>query len=92
MTLVVVELVAGVGAAAPVVSMCPANAETASVRLRIVAAHIRRKVFTLGCLLREMKKFFIKLVECNFSCKSWVDCVRFAGSSFLAFSVKSSSS
>ena len=66
-----VELVAGAGAGAPVVSMCPASAETASVRLRIVAANVRRKVFTSGCLL-EMKKFFINLDECTFSCKTYL--------------------
>lgn len=43
-------IVSGVdaGAGAPGVSMCPASAEIASVKLRIDAAHIRRKVFTLG--------------------------------------------
>jgi tetratricopeptide (TPR) repeat protein len=36
-----------------------------------------------------MKKFFIKLVECNFSCKSVRDYVRFRSQSlFLAFSLK----
>ena len=38
----------GAGAGAPVVSMCPARTETASVRLRIVTAHVCRKVFTLA--------------------------------------------
>ena len=43
----VVEVVGGgVGAGAPVVSVCPAITETASVRLRTVAALIWRKVFT----------------------------------------------
>lgn len=41
----------GAGAAAPVVSMCPAITETASVKLRIVAAQSWRKVFTLVNLL-----------------------------------------
>ena len=41
--------VAGVGVStAPGVSICPADIETASVRLRMVTALIRRKVFTLG--------------------------------------------
>ena len=47
---VVLALGVGVGSVAgagePVVSMCPASTETASVRLRIVTAHICRKVFT----------------------------------------------
>jgi hypothetical protein len=38
----------GAGAGAPGVSMCPANTEPASVRLRIVTAHICRRCFTLG--------------------------------------------
>lgn len=47
----VVEVAVGVGVGvgtAPGVSMCPANTDTASVRLRMVAALIRRNVFTLG--------------------------------------------
>jgi hypothetical protein len=42
---VVLLLGGGAGADTPVVSMCPASAETASVSLRIVATHIRRKGF-----------------------------------------------
>jgi hypothetical protein len=49
--LVVVVLVpvcgVGAGAGAPGVSICPASTETASVKQRIDAAQIRRKVFTL---------------------------------------------
>ena len=36
---------AGGGAGAPGVSMCPAKTEPASVRLRIIAALSRRRVF-----------------------------------------------
>ena len=45
----VVELVGvgvGAGAGAPIVSICPAITETASVRLRTVMALSWRKVFT----------------------------------------------
>ena len=56
----VVELVGGgAGAGAPGVSVCPAITETASVRLRTVAALIWRKVFTFEPP-RELQKF------CNF--------------------------
>jgi hypothetical protein len=48
MVVVLLVPVAGAGAGAPGVSMYPARAETASIRLRIDAAHICRKVFTLG--------------------------------------------
>ena len=50
LVVVVLVLVSGVGAGAgaPGVSMCPASTDIASVRLRIDAAHICRKVFTLG--------------------------------------------
>ena len=48
MTLLVVVVAVGGGAGAPGVSMCPANTDIASVTLRIVAALIFRKVFTLG--------------------------------------------
>jgi hypothetical protein len=51
----VLDVGLGAGAGAPVVSICPANAGTASVRLRIVTALIRRKVFIL-LLLRELQK------------------------------------
>jgi hypothetical protein len=48
LVVVVVVLVAfGGGAGAPGVSTCPASTVTASVRLRSVAALIKRKVFTL---------------------------------------------
>lgn|SRR5215213_878070 len=77
----------GAGAGAPGVSMCPANTEMASARLRIVAALIWRRVFTL-VPPREMKKFFINLDEPNFSCKSGGDFVRFARSSFPLHSIK----
>jgi hypothetical protein len=50
-----VGLGAGSGAGAPVVSMCPANADTASVRLRIVVTHIWRKVF-ISLLLERVAK------------------------------------
>jgi hypothetical protein len=43
----VVSLAGGGGAGAPGVSTCPASTLTASVRLRMVTALIRRKVFTL---------------------------------------------
>ena len=77
------------GAGAPVVSICPASALTASVRLRAVTALIRRKVFTFRWPPREIKKFFINLDEHEFSCKIASDLVRFAGGSFfLAFKVK----
>lgn len=46
---------AGAGVGAPVVSMCPARAETASVRLRIVATQIRRKGF-IFVAPRELQK------------------------------------
>jgi len=78
-----VEVEDGVGVAeAPGVSICPANTGRTSVRLRIVMALSWRKVFIFWVPPREMKKFFINLVECNFSCKSLRDCVRFAGSFF----------
>ena len=48
---VVMVLVAGAGAGAPGVSMCPAHTETENVMLRIIAAHSWRKVFTVRCLL-----------------------------------------
>lgn len=54
----VLDIGLGAGAGAPVVSICPANAGTASVRLRIVTALIRRKVFIL-LLLESCKKFAI---------------------------------
>lgn len=38
----------GAGAGAPGVSMCPASTVKVSVRVRIVAAVSRRKVFTAG--------------------------------------------
>lgn len=76
---VVVDFGRGPGPGAPGVSTCPANAETASVRLRVMAALTRRKVFTFGGLLREMQDFFINLDEREFSCKSAGDLVRFAG-------------
>jgi len=69
------------GSGAPGVSMCPPNTEIASVRLRVVAAVIRRKVFT-WFLLREMKKFFINLDERDSSCKSARDFVRFGRNFF----------
>jgi hypothetical protein len=78
-----VEFEVGVGeAVAPGVSICPANTGRTSVRLRIVMALSWRKVFIFWVPPREMKKFFINLVECDFSCKSLRDCVRFAGSLF----------
>ena len=79
---VVVDFGRGRGSGAPGVSTCPANAEKASVKLRIIAALTRRKVFTLGGLLREMKDFFINVDEREFSCKSASDLVRFTGGSF----------
>lgn len=47
---VVVVMLAGVGAGAgaPGVSVCPAKTQIKSVRLRSVAALIRRKVVNLG--------------------------------------------
>ena len=47
---------AGTAGAGDGVSICPANTETASVRLRIVAAHIR-KDFTFTGLLVSCKNF-----------------------------------
>jgi hypothetical protein len=47
---------AGSGAGAPVVSMCPARAETASVRLRIIAPHVWRKGF-IFVAPRELQNF-----------------------------------
>ena len=44
----VTDVVEPEGGFAPGVSMCPAKTDTESARLRIVAALIRRKVFTLG--------------------------------------------
>ena len=54
----VVEFVGGggAGAGAPVVSMCPASTGTASVRLRIVATHVWRKVF-IFVAPRELQEF-----------------------------------
>ena len=69
----------GRGAGAPGVSRCPPNAQTASARLRAVAALIRRKVFTFRWPPRKIKKFFINLDEREFSCKSARHIVRFAG-------------
>ena len=87
-TLVVVDVFVspgggGGGGTYPGEWICPANAETASTKLRVVAAHVWRNVF-IGSLLVSMQKFCmrckfcIKLVEYNFSCKSVKDCVRFA--------------
>lgn len=60
----VVELVGvGAGAGAPGLSTCPASTEIASVRLRIVAALIWRKVFTLLCLLENCKDFAISKLD-----------------------------
>jgi hypothetical protein len=73
-----VEVVVVFGAGAPGVSICPAKTETAKIRLSIAVALIRRKVFTFRCLPREMKKFFINVDQCEFSCKSAAYCVRFA--------------
>ena len=79
----------GRGPGAPGVSSCPPNVQTASTRLRAVAALIRRRVFTFRWPPKEIKKFFINLDEREFSCKSARDLVRFAGGSFfLAFKVK----
>ena len=51
---VVVEVAVGVGAGfAPGVSMCPANTDTESARLRSAAALIWRKVFTLGASIER---------------------------------------
>ncbi len=47
----------GVGVGAAGVSMCPASTEPASVRLRIVAAHICRKGFTLEASQESCKIF-----------------------------------
>ena len=76
----VVELVAGAGA--PGLSTCPAGTETASVRLRIVTAHICRKDFTLCASLESCKNFAIS-IEASMGglaipCKGWKDYVRFA--------------
>ena len=72
----------GRGAGAPGVSRCPPNAQTASARLRAVAALIRHRVFTFRWPPTKIKNFFINLDEREFSCKSASDLVRFAGGSF----------
>ena len=47
----------GAGAGAPVVSICPASTETASARLRVIAAHVWRKVFIFFAPRRVCKIF-----------------------------------
>lgn len=51
---VVVEVAVGVADGfAPGVSICPADTETASIKLRSAAALIWRKVFTLGASIER---------------------------------------
>ena len=83
----VVELVGGgAGAGAPIVSICPAITETASVRLRTVTALSWRKVFTFSCLLETRKNFAVlsetSLIGLAKPCKGRTCYVKFA----LAFS------
>ena len=77
----------GAGAGAPVVSMCPADAEIASVRLRMIAAHVFRKVF-ISLLLESCKNFastnqtsMIGLVR---PCKARTATLDLRGDSFLS--------
>jgi hypothetical protein len=46
----------GGGGTNPGESICPANAETASAKLRIIAAHVRRRLFIVS-LPSDEKKF-----------------------------------
>ena len=55
-------VVGGGGCTTPGASICPASTDIAIVRLRIVAAHVRRKVFTL-VPPRVMQKFCISKLE-----------------------------
>jgi hypothetical protein len=70
------------GAGAPVVSMCPANTETASARLRIAATHIWRKVFIFFAPKRVCKIFAsaneTSMIGLKVPCKARTDYVRFA--------------
>lgn len=85
----VVELVGiNAGAGAPGLSTCPATTEIATVRLRIVTAHVCRKVFTYEPP-RELQKI------CNFdpdkhdrsgnTLQGQTDYVRFALGSLVSF-------
>ena len=51
-----VVLGGGTGAGAPGESICPAKAETASAKLRIVTAHVWRRVFIVASH-SDVKKF-----------------------------------
>ena len=60
--ILVVDVVGGGGATTPGESICPAKAETVIAKLRIVAAHVRRRVFIVAlpqscrkiCMSREI--------------------------------------
>jgi hypothetical protein len=71
----------GAGAGAPVVSICPASAVTASVRLRIVATHIRRKGFIFVApreFAKSLQRNPISMIGLTKPCKARTDYVRFA--------------
>jgi hypothetical protein len=57
------SLVGGGGVTTPGQSICPANIETANVRLSMVAAHIWRRVFTVNASWQEMQNFCITLEQ-----------------------------
>jgi hypothetical protein len=78
----VVLALGGGGAGAPVVSICPANTETASVRLRTAATHVWRKVFIFVAPKRVCKIFAsanqTSMIGLRVPCKARTDYVRFA--------------
>src|SRR5690349_19204424 len=83
----------GAGAGAPVVSMCPANTETASARLRIVAAHVRSKGFIfvapekLAKTLQSSNE--ASMIGLTVPCQARTDYVRFALALFPCIQSKS---
>ena len=60
------SLVGGGGATTPGQSICPANTVTANARLRMVAAYICRRVFTVNASWQEMQNFCITLEQLRF--------------------------
>jgi len=82
----------GAGAGAPVVSICPASTETASARLRVMAAHVWRKVFIFFAPERVCKNFAsangASMIGLTVPCKARTDYVRFAFRSLSFHSVE----
>lgn len=73
-------------------SMCPASTETASARLRIVAAHVRSKGFIFvapGEFAKTLQRANeASMIGLTVPCKARTDYVRLRSLSFLAFSLK----